>query len=216
MSAIETLPELLAPPAADRRGAPRHRMRDTLPVILGRAEGTIVDISATGARVRHDTAVRLGTDARLSFEWERRRFAATARILGSRIVALGAIDVASPLFETRVRFVHLSDESAETLVWFLQTLTDRDLRRWVANLRGWYPESTVARSEVAYYRCVPFFGRWERKWTRDARQPEEGFTIPSSIDENELSLLFRLWTNSDDDGREVLRQMARASVESVR
>ncbi len=213
MSAIEQLPPSSEATSPDRRITTRHRLGDTLSVILGRGEGTLVDISASGARVRHSAPARLGSRVRLSFEWEKQRFSATAVVLASRVVALGSLQGGATQFESRLRFVAASSEAAEILADFVQSLEARELRKWVANLRGWANDGVSSPGTEYFVRCRRIFARWERKWTRDSSQPEDGFTVPASIEEHDLALLCRMWDSSSDDEREVLRNTARASVE---
>ncbi|HEX7828143.1 MAG TPA: PilZ domain-containing protein [Thermoanaerobaculia bacterium] len=217
MTAIEHSPSLasMLPAPDERRSTPRHRVREAMTVIFGRGAGALVDISASGARIRHSAPALLGSRVRLSFEWQHQRFSATGLVLASRVIALGSVEGAPTLFESRLRFVALTSEAAEMLTRFMETIESRDLRKWIANLRGWSPEKERTSEEVSFIRCRRLFNhRWERKWTRDGSQPEDGFTVPSSIDEGELTMLCNMWERSDEDGREVLRQTARASVES--
>ncbi|HEX2832212.1 MAG TPA: PilZ domain-containing protein [Thermoanaerobaculia bacterium] len=215
MSAIEQLPPVTVTDH-DRRTTPRLRIREALAVVFGRGDGTLVDISATGARVRHSAPVRLGMHVRLSFEWQQQRFSANGVVLASRVIALGTTGGSATVFESRLRFTAISSDAAELLTHFMESVEARDLNRWIANLRGWEPEEDHAAAEAAYIRCRRRFNRWEQKWTRDDSQPEDGFTVPASIDARELNLLCAMWENSDVDGRDVLRETARASVESSR
>jgi hypothetical protein len=215
MSVLESFaPVVPAVATSDRRNAPRHRVREPLIVNLGRGEGVLIDISAAGARVRHSSPVQLGAHVRLSFEWEQQRFGATGSVLSSRVIALGGGPGSATLFESRLRFVAISSEAADVLTEFIDALGSRDLRRWVANLRGWAYEEKKPAANVSFIRCRPRHGGWEKKWTRETSQPEDGFTVPATIEESELALLCRMWDASDEEGRDILRQTARASVDS--
>jgi hypothetical protein len=214
MSAIEFLPPVVASlGATDRRTTPRHRVQEPFIINVGRGDGVLIDISTSGARVRHSTPVRLGSQVRFSFEWEKQRFGNTSVVLSSRVIALGGTPGSATLFESRLRFVAISSDSADLLTEFIDALGSSDLRRWVANLRGWPYEERRPNAKVSFIRCRRRNGGWEKKWTRDSSQPEDGFTVPASIDESELALLCRMWDASDDDSREILRQSAHASVD---
>ncbi|HET8799118.1 MAG TPA: hypothetical protein VFO89_15605, partial [Thermoanaerobaculia bacterium] len=102
---------------------------------------------------------------------------------------------------------------ADVLTELIRSLDSDDLRRWVANLHGWTNGDQPAGRVAAFIRCRRFLHRWDRKWTRDAAQPEDGFTVPATLDERELALLCRMWDGSDEEGRALLRETARASVE---
>jgi hypothetical protein len=216
MSALEQTPLTTSISSPDdRRGFPRLRVREALNVLFGRGEGIVVDISERGARVRHDAPARLGSHIRLSFEWAGHRFTSNAVVLASRVVALGLQEGDATLFESRVQFVSVTPEAAEVLSVLIESLGTRDLRKWVDNLRGTFQQDLAPTVTPTFIRCRRRFHRWERKWTRDRSQPDDGFTVPASIDENELSLLCRMWDTADLDEREILRQTARASVESA-
>jgi hypothetical protein len=214
MSAIEQFPTPTLTPAAERRSATRLRIREAIPVLFGRGEGTLVDVSATGARVRHSIPARLGTQVRLSFEWQRHRISANGVVLASRVIALGTSNAGATVFESRLRFTAITSEAAELLTEFMNSLESRDLRKWIANLRGWDAQEQSDTVVASFIRCRYRFRRWDRKWTRDSSQPADGFTVPASTDEKELNLLCAMWLNGDDAAREVLRETARASVEN--
>ncbi|MGN6184043.1 MAG: PilZ domain-containing protein [Thermoanaerobaculia bacterium] len=216
MSAIEQLPPSLIEDS-DRRTSPRVRIREEVTVILGRGEGSLVDISRNGARVRHSAPVKLGSHVRISFEWQQQRFSANGIVLASRVIALGIITGSgATTFESRLRFTAMSTEAAELLDRFMDATEEQKMQKWIANLRGWEAqEHDRASKAAAFIRCRYRLSRWERKWTRDASQPEDGFTVPASIDERELALLCRTWESGDATARDMLRDTARVSVESV-
>jgi hypothetical protein len=80
-------------------------------VFFGRGVGVLVDLSRTGAHIRHSSAVQRGASARISFEWERRRFSATATVLTARVISLGA----ELSYESRVHFSVVDDRSQRVL-----------------------------------------------------------------------------------------------------
>lgn len=225
MSALEI--DALPENPADRRREPRLRLTSAVPARIGRGEGSLVDLSLHGMRVRHSTPAGRGTRVRVSFEWRGERFAATAEVLASRVAALTADG--GTLFESRLRFVDLAADGREMLDRVLGTIRNRDLRRWVANLRGWTDEETTPHANVvprdgrvaapsatpslnAFLRCRFRDGRWEKQWTRDATQPLNGFVLPASVDPGEIARLCSTYEQIDADGRHLLRLMAAAVV----
>jgi hypothetical protein len=203
---------------SERRTAPRLRVANAIPAFIGRGSGTLVDLSERGARIRHSTMVRRGAVVRVSFEWKRSRFSASAEVLASRVVCLGTAEKPTS-YESRLRFLHISDGAHEVLEKTLDALAGRDIRRWVANLRGWNDEPAEPAPPVAapatFLRCRLFGVRWEVKRTADVQQPEDGFLVPSSIDDNEIVKLCADYARADTDGRRVIRLMAAASVEEA-
>ena len=86
-----------------------------LPVRVGLREGTLVEISRGGARVRHTGMMRTATDVVLTFESAGDQFMANGRVLSSRVVALGAGERGGTQFETILRFTHISAEALATI-----------------------------------------------------------------------------------------------------
>ena len=200
----------------DRRTAPRLRVAGTIPALIGRGSGALVDLSARGAKIRHSTMVRRHAIVRLSFEWQGARFSASAEVLSSRVVSLGRGDTPT-MYESRLRFTVVSAEADAVLAQVLESLAGRDMRRWVANLRGWEDEIAQAPAPAvsSWLRCRLFGARWEVKCTNDVRQPADGFLLPATIDDNEIIRLCADYSRADADGRHVMRLMAAAAVEEA-
>ena len=206
-----------APPQAadgdDRRRAARYRPTKLMRVTLGRSTGVLVDLSATGARVRHDAPALLHSHLRVRFDWKHERFEALALVLASRVVCMGD---SGTRYESRVSFVSLTPTAQAVLGRTLEALEQSNLRRWVANLRGWWEATEAEESDDAQYaktfiRYRLVGGHWERKITRDSWMPEEGFVVPAATHPAELLLLCRTYVGSTD-GRDLVRLMARAVV----
>jgi hypothetical protein len=199
---------------AERRTASRLRIGHTVGIRIGRGEGVLVDLSERGARVRHQTLVLRGSTVRFSFDYEDRRFSTSAEVLASRVISLGPVD--GTTYESRLRFTTVDAESSAVLALTLESLADRDVRRWVANLRGWNDGTTAHAARLTtgtYLRCRLLVRRWERKWTRDTAQPADGFLLPAGIDESEIRTLCDTYESLDPEGRRVVRLMAAAAVE---
>ena len=210
--------ELLPPPVAvaaagrDRRRFTRHRLTEPVPVLIGRGDGLLIDVSANGARVRHDAAVVLGSRVRVTFVWQGERFEATAEVLACRVAALGQ----RARFESRLRFVAVTAPSQEVLARVLTDLLDRDLRKWVANLHGWRDDAPCAEQDASasagYIRCRYVAGRWQQSPTRDAAMPPDGFVVPAGTAPAEIRSLCRTWESSDEEGRTLVRLITEAVV----
>lgn len=205
MSALEQY----SPSPDDRRLAPRVHPKAVVPVRIGRGEGTLADISARGARVRHRTAVGRGTVVRLTFTWHQ-RFAAHAEVLASRIVALDG-----PTYESRLRFTLVPHESESVLRHILAAIENEDLRRAVDNMQGWTAPSVTHGAPITagFIRCRLLGSRWQKKWTRNSAQPDDGFTVPASLSEIEIAHTCRSYERIDADGRELMRVIARTILE---
>jgi hypothetical protein len=216
MSAVEQGP---LPTSTDRRRGDRKRLDRVLPVRVGRNDGVFIDASMRGARIRHSGALRRGATVRIAFEWERQRFAATAEVLASRVVALGMRDGESATFESRLRFTAMSAESSHLLARFLGALANDELRTWVGNLKGFgdtppAPSDPTPARAAGYLRCRRSGRGWEKKWTREAVQPRDGFLLPAGTPPAEVDALCRAWETMDDDGRQLVQRTAAAVVDA--
>jgi hypothetical protein len=205
-SAVLSIPEISQ---LERRRSPRHRLSEIVAVHIGHGNGTLIDVSTTGVRVRHDAAVVLRSLKRISFKWHGTHFAATAEVLASRIVSL-----ARGRYESRLRFLTLSAQAQQSLERIIADLEENNMRRWVANLRGWNerPASyTATPVEESFVRCLRRNGRWEQKITHSSALPADGFTIPAGTPPSEVLLLCRTYEQSED-GKEMVRLVSRAVV----
>jgi PilZ domain len=204
MSALET--------TVERRAAERVRPATPLRVTFGRGDGSVVDLSHGGMRVRHTVAAMRGVDVRVSFEWQKERFVAMAEVLASRVTSLGT----PTKFDTRLRFKRLERGSKELLARVMTTIHSRELRRWIANLQGWSDEVPVASDnsggDGAFLRCRLIGTLWQTTWTHDSTHPMIGFTVPSTISKLELETLCDTYLHANSDERHLIRLMADEAV----
>ena len=199
----------------DRRRRPRHRVDGLIPATIGRGRGTIIDISESGTRIRHATGIVTHSLVRVSFSWQSEHFAATAEVIATRMVSLSSAPDEPAEYESRLHFRALSPQMAQILARILAALQERELRRWVANLQGWPPEPqpVIDRPrQPAYIRCQRFNHRWEKKWTRQASQPENGFVLPATVEPHDVDKLCAAYDNASEDGRALMRLIAAAVI----
>jgi hypothetical protein len=217
MSALELTPLTLTPALVEeRRGAPRTRIAQSVKVLVGRGQGALVDLSLEGARVRHSVQAHRGANLRISFEWQGERFASTAEVLASRVVALS--DGTHPTqYESRLRFRLVTETAGQLLRRVLASVENADVRKWVANLQGWNESSAspelINTRTGSYLRCRLVRGRWETKWTHDATQPDDGFVLPETVERSEIGKLCKTYERLDDDGRHMVRLLAAESLQ---
>lgn len=208
---IEVLPLPVTMPGSDRRRFPRVRLAEPIRTVIGRGVGTLVDLSANGARIRHDAPVALGARVRVTFDWKGDRFEATGEVLASRVSSLNN----ATRFESRLRFLSVPERSQEILARTMTDSLDEDLRRWVANLHGWNeygPDENDSRRDGTFIRCRYVNGRWQQTHTRDLLPPPDGFTVPADTDPSEIRTLCRTFEKSDEEGRSLVRLITGAVV----
>ena len=110
-----------ADPRLEQRQSRRMRLVVGLPVRLGRIDGTLVEISRGGARVRHIGSMKTHSEVVLSFESGADRFMANGKVLSSHVVGLGTGPGGATLFETNLRFTHISADALATIEQMLGT-----------------------------------------------------------------------------------------------
>jgi len=209
VSALEQLPCK----QSNRRTTERLRLAGSIAVVFGRGDGVLIDLSQHGARIRHVAPVRRGAAVRVSFEWEGARFSATAEVLASRVIRLGV----GPLYESRVRFAFVDEESERILATALDVIAGRTARRWVANLRGWSDEGQCDPAPFptnSFIRCRLHGNRWEIKRTSDPGQPDDGFAIPSESADAGIQTLCDNYSRGSAEDRQLIRLLAAASIDS--
>lgn len=212
---LESVPALATP--HDRRTSIRFKPAHPLVAIVGRGTGSVIDISLSGARIRHDRAVARGARARIAFDWNGGRFEATAEVLGSRVAG---IEGKGTLFESRIRFLSFVGSSAELLERMRESVAKADLRKWVANLRGWNDEEDSSPQATPppnfFLQCRYVGGFWRHKLSRDSSAPADGFTIAAGTERSEISALCRTYESSDAEGRRLLQLFASAVLQQDR
>lgn len=206
MSALEQL----ATEVTDRRRTERVQVSDSHHVLFGRGTGVLVDLSKRGARIRHNAPVRRDSPVRVSFTWGGARFSADAEVVASRMVSLGS----GMSYESRVHFPFVDHPSAKVLDKAIDDITERDLRRSVANLLGWNNDSQHKGAPLtsSFIRCRLRGRWWERKVTNDSTQPDDGFVLSGESTESEIQTLCNTYFGSDDADRQMIRVMASAAM----
>lgn len=97
------------------RRSNRYRVVLNLPVRLGRKDGTLVDISATGALATHTGVMKVGTAVEMAFTFESQKFTATANVEACTVVGLGAGENGGTLYASKLVFTNLPEASAALL-----------------------------------------------------------------------------------------------------
>jgi len=214
MTVTADIPALPSAPG-DRRRSARFKLAEPFTAIVGRGTATLVDISATGARIRHTYPLARASEVRVKFDWKGERFEATAEVLASRVVGIGENGT---VFETRLRFIRITRDASAVLERTITDLGDGNMRKWVANLRGWSHEEPAAPPAPAQPRTVNTFvrcryinnSRWEHRITRDPSIPADGFTVAEGTELSEIRALCRTFEQSDAEGRRLLQLLSSA------
>lgn len=195
----------------ERRGPRRFRFAPPIDALMGRHHASLVDVSASGARVRHTIQLPPHSLSRLRFKCDGATFDIAVRVLASRYITIG---VHRPLYESRLRF---SDPPATALARVLDILLARREEAWMNNVSGAGTSAAHAGPAGKHPRftCCRFLGG---RWTIESRStcdiPADGFIVPSHIDEGEVRVICLAYERLDAGGRQLLRLFAAADCRS--
>lgn len=95
------------------RRSNRFRVVMNTPLRIGLKQGTLVDISATGALATHSGTLKTGSIVEISFTHEGRKFVASAEVASCTVVGLGAGEKGATLYASRLYFTTLTPESRQ-------------------------------------------------------------------------------------------------------
>jgi hypothetical protein len=119
MSAIIETAAIVRFATYERRRFARVELGNGLSALLGRIEGTVINLSARGACVRHSSALHRDGTVRLTIEIGAEQVAATARVISSRVVSLAHEASSAPMYESRLALVEVPHVSEYLLARFL-------------------------------------------------------------------------------------------------
>lgn len=120
----------------ERRKKVRVRLARSIVARLGTIGAVIVDISETGARLEHYSPLQTGKRIRLRFEWEQRPISVDCEILSCRISRFATGDEGLTVFQSRLIFVDVDEDSSIMLKQMVTAFIGRALAEQVANARG--------------------------------------------------------------------------------
>lgn len=191
--------------AGERRSAPRLAVIVPLDATINRNPAEIIDLSSSGALVRHEYGLMRG-HVRLRFSWNGARFSEQVKLVSSRLVAMRD-DKTS--YESRFAFEAVSDESRPGLEHAIATLHDRVLASWIANLQGIERRHSATeagcRDNGHYVVCTLAGGVWQRRRVTTPGHPRNGFAVRACIGEAEIRRICSAFAGASDDARELLR-----------
>ncbi|MGA7615590.1 MAG: hypothetical protein WBX15_10475 [Thermoanaerobaculia bacterium] len=192
--------------------------------ISGRMSGgavTIIDIGTVGALLEHPGELEGGHEDRLTFVWQDIPVEVNCEVTFSDD-GFWSMDAKQTLFESQVRFTSRS----ESLYRFLDLYLDRVRKAQQANVDGLIEQNVIDQNttlsdlgEARRSRSSTFVafhlsadGSWTREPSSSDQQPEDGFTLSSTEDEDQMRLLRLSYEESDDEGRRMIREFAKMSI----
>lgn len=120
----------------ERRKKVRVRLARSIVARLGTIGAVLIDVSESGARLEHYSPLQTGKRIRLRFEWEQNSIGVDCEILSCRISRFASGDEGLTVYQSRLMFVDVDEESAATLKQMVTAFIGRALAEQVANARG--------------------------------------------------------------------------------
>jgi hypothetical protein len=226
---------------AERRRKPRLCLTRSLIARYGAQGAVIVDINENGARIEHFASLTPGRSASLCFDWKATRIECPATVVTCRVHRFADGDHGGTVYQSGLSFGELSASAAAGLKELMSTFVARSVAEQVANLKGLGPvterdmpvfrsgvvaadgidpaqasskRTPIARPHHGYMRCALDDGRrWEKRWTRNPQQPDDGFTVLATEPRELVDLLCDDYMRSDNVTKGLIRLLARVTVE---
>ena len=234
----------LQPNRPERRRKKRVQLSRAIIARFGAMGTIILDISDGGARIEHFSKLDLGRRTRLRFDWNGHIIEVEAQVVSCRVHRFSHGDDGATVFQSGLQFLEFLGDAQPALKDMVATYVARSLAEQVANARGIGPVTErhmpVFRSGVmtasgladdssskrlipdadivldrGYIRCT-WVGhrRWEKKWTRVATQPEDGFTVLASEPPDHIEQLCETYQSARPEDRRLIQLMARMSIDT--
>lgn len=193
----------------ERRAFQRLTLAEPLDGWFGDYSVRLVDVSASGAQIEHDEPIPPDARGLLRFFWR-----------GSDVEILA--ETARLIHDQRSGLKFL--EESETLRSLLAMSAAEVLHALEANARGDRAANVVGdetltsawRTHATGYICWSFEdGAWYAHPSHDADQPENGFTISASEDEEQVEMLRRTYETGDAEARKMTRMLAQLSCTEI-
>lgn len=205
----------------DRRKFQRLRLSKP---ILSTARGQnalVLDIGVAGAFLEHYGTAEPGEKFNLFFRWKGDQVEFGCEVVRSFVVREGG-DGASVVSHTGVRFIKAHGDSTAKLQDLIATFVGHVLAAQKANASGEAAGAAIlnqlgnarrmrSRGYISYRLRE---GTWWRVPTSSPEQPDDGFTVSTHEDDEEVASLCRAYEYADEEGRRLIRLVAELSVDS--
>lgn len=190
------------------------RLAKPIPATFGEERVLVLDLGTSGALLSGQCDYEQGAEHELVFLDGR----GNVRVRG--LVTGVADHVLTPDRDFLVRF----QGPGAGLPEFIARYEEQIRRAELANAEGDIEQNVIdgdrmlsdlgsaARSTEPFLRCRLNAGRWTREITEIRDQPPDGFTISAAETEDQVTLLQLAYEESDEDGRQALREFAAVSL----
>lgn len=208
----------------NRRRVERIQLPEPINGMLGVLSVQILDIGLMGAKIQHDEPLDEGASSHLRFFWRGDEINVLARVTRG-VTATG--QYGEEIFQSGLEFLEASGDSGKVLRELITAHVTRLLEEQKANARGERDDSAVpflrmsldedvSRRNPGIVSYVTYRlsedGTWLESIAESPKQPEEGFTVLSSLGEQEVDLLKKSYEAADKNSRHLIRAIAEMSI----
>lgn len=210
-----------------KRRYERVKLPEPLTVRLGASSVVALDISLGGCRIEHRNRFAVGAQTAVKLCYAGEEAEIPCRVVRCKLDRF-QVEEGGAVYQTGVTFEPASTEMAAIVRKLVVDHVSRALEEQKANARGTLRGSTSPifnkdgllaatdrhgnPAKTAYVKFEFDKGRWKKVVTFDADQPDEGFTVASSEDEEQLEILCRAYQIGDPNTRQMIRICAEMSV----
>lgn len=184
----------------------------------------IVDLSTTGAGVRHQAKIAPGTKGMLRFQLEKEHHEVECTISRSRLELIKSRDKTIQIYRSGLQFVAASGPHSS-----IREAIKNRIQRAVARQRAdAFADATLSASESSgsipldllaswmetrpYIRCTLVGSRWTQQRVDESDQPENGFTVSAEEAQGEIQLLCKTYERATPEQRTLIRLFAKIAV----
>lgn len=210
----------------NRRRAERVQLPEPMEAMLGALRVKILDLGLLGAKIEHDDALETGATATLRFFWRGEEINILARVMHN-ISAVGTYG--EDIHQSGLEFVEAPEASGKLLRELIANHVMRMLEAQKANARGhrrddpsvpFLRDMSLGENETRRNpEIVEFISYhlgpndlWTRRKVDSPKQPNDGFTVLSNINDEQLELLKKAYIDADPSVRHLIRSMAEMSI----
>ncbi|GEM_PF-1316697 len=194
-------------PRGEQRQHPRLVPNVAIPAMAGRQSVEIVNLSIGGAGLTHSSPLK-ASSFKLRFKWGEATFDDEVVLVASRLMQFTAD---GPLYASRVRFLRVSERSANALEHAMVALHDELINRWMSNLHGETEseEKPETPAPTQFIACRLRDGVWRRSRVPSAEVVvADGFVVASTVAEGEIRRMCDVYERLDSDGRRLMQLLA--------
>lgn len=212
-----------------KRKYERVRLPEPLTVRLGAASVIALDISLGGCRIEHRNRFSVGAQTAVKLCYAGEEAEIPCSVVRCKLDRF-QVEEGGAIYQTGVRFEPASSEMAGIVRKLVVDHVSRALEEQKANARGtrrgdqatspmFDKDGLLAATDrhgnpakKAFVKFEFDNGRWKKVVTFDAEQPDEGFTVASTEDEQQLEILCKAYQIGDPKTRQMIRICAEMSV----